>query len=442
MSAPGLPYLVTERLRELDVLQGAIVATSEASEPDQVLHACMDTICELTGWPLAHAYLLSRPDGQSMQASDICRWDSREHFELLRSLRNTVAVKREEGFVGKVWASAEPLWAFHSSNARCSEVEPPAAAAGFGFVFGLPIDALGDVVAVLQFFAVEEDPPTEPSMQLIRALGNWAGRAVERCLVRDDLVESNGRLAERVAMLENADKHKNEFLAMLGHELRNPLAAIQGGVSVLQQRGADAPAFGRTCRMVLDEVQHIAHLLEDLLDLARISRGQMKLNRRHVLLEDIVNRAVEATMPLINSNRQTLEYDVEKGIALYADPTRVEQIIINLLDNASRYSQPATPIALRAKMHAGEARVVVADQGKGFSSEQARHLFEPFRVSSGEDREGGGLGIGLGLIKELAELHGGTVAASSSGPAKGSQFVVTLPLAEQGPMRPREDPKR
>lgn len=236
------------------------------------------------------------------------------------------------------------------------------------------------------------------------------------------------RLREKTLALEDADRRKNEFLAVLGHELRNPLAGLQNAAALLEYVPSESSLLDKTRSVILNQVGQLTRLLDDLLDFSRISHGRIVLKRQRVALEDVVASAIESTLPSLQSKSQTLDTHIANA-AVYVDPTRAAQILANLLGNASRYSDAETPITLRAGVADGKLRLSVADRGRGFSAEQRENLFLPFKREAGEEADPGGLGLGLAIVKELAELHGGTVSAFSPGPDQGSEFVVELPAS-------------
>jgi PAS domain S-box-containing protein len=233
-------------------------------------------------------------------------------------------------------------------------------------------------------------------------------------------------------LLREADRRKDEFLATLAHELRNPLAPIRNAAALLDLEG---PAAGpaRVAREVIKrQVAHMVRLVDDLLDVSRITQNRLTLRPEPVAVGVAVEQAVEAVRPLLDAAQQQLDVDLpERPLRLLADPVRLVQVLTNLLTNASKYSAPAQRITLRA--HQADRKVVlqVEDQGIGIASDELPRVFEMFaQASPALDRAQGGLGIGLWLSRQLVELQGGTVSADSDGPGRGSRFTVTLPAAQ------------
>ncbi|WP_337176465.1 ATP-binding protein [Paludisphaera sp.] len=237
----------------------------------------------------------------------------------------------------------------------------------------------------------------------------------------------NARLLDR---LREADRRKDEFLATLAHELRNPMAPISNAVSILRFRGATDPD-SRWAHDVIDrQVTHLARLVDDLLDVSRISRGKLELRPDRMDLAASAADAVEIVRPAVDARRQRLRVDLPPGpIPMVADRTRVTQLVANLLDNASKFSDHNATIDLRVARGDGSVEIRVADQGAGIPADQLPRVFEMFaQFTPILERAQGGLGIGLALARGIVQLHGGTIEALSPGPGQGSTFIVRLPL--------------
>ena len=233
------------------------------------------------------------------------------------------------------------------------------------------------------------------------------------------------------AELRDADRHKDEFLATLAHELRNPLAPIRNAVGILRHSGsADANTI-KAGAMIERQVKVMARLIDDLMDVARINQGRLELRLAEVSLQDVINLALEASRPQIDEGRHRLTVALpEQPVLLLADLTRLAQVFTNILTNASKYTECGGSIALRAEADASAVCVTVQDNGIGIAQENIGRVFEMFsQVEVALARSRGGLGIGLSLAKRLVELHGGGVVAASEGLGRGSEFKVTLPIS-------------
>ncbi|PVX34854.1 PAS domain-containing hybrid sensor histidine kinase/response regulator [Janthinobacterium sp. 78] len=244
---------------------------------------------------------------------------------------------------------------------------------------------------------------------------------------------SEQQLRQLADNLSEMDRRKTEFLATLAHELRNPLAPILNGLQIMHL-AADKPATVARVRDVMErQVNQMVHLVNDLLDVARITRGQIELKLERADLKTIIASAVETSMPLIEAGRHQFQMQLaEDPLPLDADPTRLAQVLGNLLNNAAKYTPAGGHISLRALRDGNEALIEVRDSGVGIPAESIATVFDMFtQVGQNMGRAQGGLGIGLSLVRRLAELHGGSATAASPGAGLGSTFSVRLPLLQE-----------
>lgn len=233
-------------------------------------------------------------------------------------------------------------------------------------------------------------------------------------------------------------QRKDEFLATLAHELRNPMAPIVNAVHLLRLPQATGPVVQRAIDAIDRQVGHMVRLVDDLLDLSRINTGKVELRKERVALSTIVDHAVQTSAPLMQKHEHEFVLTMPpEQIRLLADRTRLTQVVANLLNNAAKYSPPKTRIDLTCALDGGEVVLTVRDQGIGIRPEMLEHVFDLFVQSDRTpDRSQGGLGIGLTLVKSLVEMHGGTVSAHSEGPGRGSEFVVRLPVVDTRTLPP------
>jgi signal transduction histidine kinase/CheY-like chemotaxis protein len=231
--------------------------------------------------------------------------------------------------------------------------------------------------------------------------------------------------------LKEADRRKDEFLATLAHELRNPLAPLRNSLHILRMSGEGGPTALRVQAMLERQVNHLVRLVDDLLEVSRITRGKIELRRERVELAGVLRGAVETSRPLIEAARHQLAISVPpEPLVLHADPVRLTQVIANLLNNAAKYTEEGGQIWLSARREGGHAVIVVRDSGLGIPADMLPRVFEMFaQVDHTRTRSQGGLGIGLTLARTLVQLHDGTIAVHSDGPGCGSEFTVRLPLA-------------
>ncbi|HEY5947437.1 MAG TPA: ATP-binding protein, partial [Kofleriaceae bacterium] len=243
--------------------------------------------------------------------------------------------------------------------------------------------------------------------------------------------------SELLSALQEANRAKDEFLAMLGHELRNPLAPIVTALELSKARGEKQLAESE--REVIDrQVRHVVRLVDDLLDISRITRGALSLDKQHVDLADVVKHAIDGCESFIAHRGHTLAFDGVRGAIVECDEGRLVQIISNLLTNAARYTPPGGTIRVSVTRAANETRVAVSDNGEGIAADVLPRIFETFeRGARSGERSDGGLGLGLAIVKNLVAMHGGRVEARSDGPGRGSTFAVYLPLAAEHAITPQ-----
>jgi len=238
------------------------------------------------------------------------------------------------------------------------------------------------------------------------------------------------RLKQAEAAMREADRRKDEFLALLSHELRNPLAPILTAAELMELRGDVSTPRER--EVIIRQSQHLVRLVDDLLDVSRVARGKVTLSRKRLELATVVAKAVEATAPLLEQRRHQLHLSVPaQGLAVEADEVRLTQVVSNLLTNAARYTESGGRVDVTAARDGGEVVLSVRDNGQGIDAALLPHVFDMFvQGPRGTDRLEGGLGLGLSLVRTLTELHGGKVSALSEGPGRGSTFTVRLPASE------------
>ena len=273
------------------------------------------------------------------------------------------------------------------------------------------------------------DGTFRPFLTLVAPLRNSTGDIVQWFGTNTDV----SILKKAEAELREAGQRKDEFLAMLAHELRNPLAPIRNAAELLRRLGSEDQRITKASEIIGRQVNHMSSLLNDLLDVSRVTRGLVSLEREKVDLATVIAAAVEQVRPQIESKHHVLTLkNCQPGTFVFASPVRLIQIVANLLDNAAKYSDAGGTITLEVRNLDQTVQILVRDSGIGISAELLPHVFEPF--SQGQramDRHHGGLGLGLAVVKGLVALHSGTITASSDGVDKGSQFVVTFPLYQE-----------
>jgi two-component system CheB/CheR fusion protein len=247
-----------------------------------------------------------------------------------------------------------------------------------------------------------------------------------------DITERKRMQQELQAQLDElaeADRQKNEFLAMLAHELRNPLAPMRNALHVLSMPGVPEDTAQRALGMMGRQLNHMIRLVDDLLDVSRIIQGKIDLRKQVIDIASVVGRAVETAQPVIDARRHRLSVSLPaEPVFVDGDPLRLAQVIANLLTNAAKYSPPESPIDLTVREEGGQTVIRVRDRGIGIAPELLPEVFDLFvQADASLARSEGGLGVGLTLVKRLAEMHGGSVSAASAGLGHGSEFTIRLP---------------
>ncbi len=331
-----------------------------------------------------------------------------------------VRVPLGQGFAGRIAASGEPLIV---EDVATFDVYSATLRSHVASLVGVPLRTDGRITGVLHVGSTGRRSFTGDDVRLLQLVADRAAAAIERTRLRD--VERRAR-----AEAEAVSRAKDDFLAMLAHELRNPLSAIVNAVTVLDRTGSPEPTPVLTRKLITRQATHLARLLDDLLDVARFTRGHIELRTEPVDLRAVIALAVEGQRHRVEGKRQRLAVSVpDEPIVVEGDAARLQQVVGNLLNNASKYSPAGGAIRVAAAREGREAVVRVQDDGPGIPAERLDMIFQPFtQVDATLARTEGGLGIGLTLVKRLVELHGGAVYAHSAGPGQGAEFSVRLPL--------------
>jgi len=315
--------------------------------------------------------------------------------------------------------ATDPLWADYAELALRH---------GLRACWSTPIRASsGEVLGTFAIYYREPGAPRPEHLELIGVATHLAGIAIERR-------RKDEALAARTRELVEVGRRKDEFIALLAHELRNPLAPIVTALELLRRHRPD-PAVERYCGIIDRQTHVLTRLVDDLLDLSRASRGALALRRERTTAAAVIARAVEASRPLLEGAHHALKISVpDEPIELEVDPIRINQVLCNLLNNAAKYTEPGGHIEVRAARDGAQVLLAVRDDGLGIAPEMRSRVFELFVQAEGASAHApGGLGIGLTLVKSLVELHGGHVEAFSEGLGHGTEVRIWLPAAASGP---------
>jgi PAS domain S-box-containing protein len=291
------------------------------------------------------------------------------------------------------------------------------------------ISRSGEVMGGLFFGHPDTDRFSERAEQLVVGVASQAAVAMDNARLYEGAQREIASRERIEATLREIDQRKDEFLATLAHELRNPLAPIRQATMISMSPGASDSQKQWSHEVITRQVRHMSLLLDDLLDISRITRGTLELRTEMTDLATVVDSAVETSRPIIDSKHHAFTVDLPPNpLQFAADPLRLAQVLSNLLTNAAKYTDPHGTIRLRATTNETTVEISVTDSGVGLTPDALSAVFTMFsQVRSSQDRSEGGLGIGLALSRGVVELHGGTIVARSAGPGKGSEFIVSIP---------------
>jgi signal transduction histidine kinase/CheY-like chemotaxis protein len=451
--------LAAVRAARSQALAGISRALGEASlDLSKVLSTVARSACELIG-DLCVLQLLSR-DGEWLTPAAFHHRDP-DRLSSLRDLLAAEPMRAGEGFLGRVVRTGEALLLAEADTEEIQAGSKP------GFrpdldrygLYGLLIVPLRVGESVIGSLMLSRDEPGRPysgeDRDFLLDLADRSAVTIENAGLYKQAQEENARRERAEASLlaaqeelRDVDRRKDEFLAMLAHELRNPLAAISNAAAALDHPGIGEEKGARLRALISHQVHHMARMADDLLDVSRVLRGRIELRREVVDLLTVVETAVQSCRGLIEERGHRLQVILPAGpCRLSGDPMRLEQVVCNLLNNAARYTPPGGNVELRVEPRGREVEIRVRDDGRGIPADMLARIFDLFQqVDPSLDRSLGGLGIGLTLVRSLVELHGGSVEAASEGPGRGTELVVLLPglvaaSSEDARPAPRPEPE-
>lgn len=394
----------SERQRLLGEAAAILLSTDE---PDAMMHALYAKIAPHFRLDAYFNYMLNDVgDALWLESFDgISSDDVRavERLDLGEAVSGLVAQRRESYVASDVQTSVDPILRIAKSQ-------------GLRAYACHPLFAENRLLGTLSFGSRQRDQFDAEEVEFMRTICHYVTAAYERVrLIRE---------------LRNADRRKDEFLATLAHELRNPLAPIRNALHIMQLADDDSAAIGQARTMMERQLKQMVRLIDDLLDVSRITRGKLDLRKERVELAAVIGNAVDTTRPLIEAAGHSLTVTVPPyPVYLDADPMRLAQVFSNLLNNAAKYTDRGGRLWLTASQDGSDIVIAVRDSGIGIPADSLSTVFEMFaQVDRSLEKSQGGLGIGLTLVKRLVELHGGTVEARSDGPGKGSEFIARLPM--------------
>jgi PAS domain S-box-containing protein len=376
--------------------------------------------------PLFHAQSsvvrLLQPDGSLACAAIAGKW--------LDNFKPGYLLPPGVGLVGRAVAEGRALWTSdileEPNVVLTADFRRGLAGVGHHAVLAVPLQVKGEIIGAISTAHREIRTFSQAEIDLLQAFADQAALAMRN-------VQLFAREQTARAEAEAASRAKDQFLALLAHELRNPLAPIVSAAALLRRPGAPAAAVEQSAGIVERQAKNLARLLDDLLDVSRITRGRIELRMQTVAIADAVTSALEATRPLTDERRQTVSVTLPPlQLNVQADPARLEQIIVNVLNNASKYTAPGGRISVVASAEGSEAVLRIRDTGIGIAADVLPRIFDLFvQGDQSLAHTSGGLGIGLTLVHRLVGLHRGRVSAHSEGLGQGSEFTIKLPLSRQ-----------
>jgi PAS domain S-box-containing protein len=408
-----------QRLRTRDLVTRAL---AESRTIDEAAPRILAAICEHLNWQVGGIWLVDDRENV-LRCVDMYHLPSAA-FPRFEAISRERTFAPGIGLPGRVWADGRRLW-LRDVVKDCNFPRAPVAhAEGLHSAFGFPITLNEQVLGVIEFFSHEIRQPVPNLLDMMAAIGSQVGQFIERRRAELALRESEKSLRE-------ADRRKDEFLATLAHELRNPLAPIRTSLQLLHLGGTHSSSAQTVLEMMERQVDQMVRLVDDLMEVSRITRGLIELRKEDTDLATLIRGAVESSKPLIESREHQLLISLPcTPVPMHGDPVRLGQVFANLLNNAAKYTKPGGRIWIKAEVDGGGATISVKDNGIGLSADMLPLVFDMFmQVDRSTNRAHGGLGIGLTLAKNLVELHGGAISVKSDGPGNGSEFVVRLPVS-------------
>ena len=405
------------------LLQVVAAAANEATSLEEAMQACIEEVCDQTGWCVGHAWIAR--DADTLVSTDVWHLADPARYELLRKVSAPLEYEKGTGLLGLVFGSGQPIWLSPITADPRYPRSTETVACGLRTVYMFPI-AVGDqVAAVLEFFSAEEEGLDR---QLFETMGHVVvqlGRVVERMRAEEEQTRHAAELEAANRELRVADQLKSDFVSMASHELRTPLTSIVGFASTLlsyweQTSEADKLEY---LGVIDRQAQRLSRLVNDLLAMSRIESGALSTHRVRVEMASALSQAVSD----MGSSAGGVSLRSDEGLAAMADPDHLQQILVNYLSNAVKYGAPPVEVTATCD-EPGSVVIRVRDHGEGVAPEFADQLFDKFsQASTGSTRRATGTGLGLSIVRGLAQANGGTAWYEPASP--GSVFCVRLEQA-------------
>jgi signal transduction histidine kinase/ActR/RegA family two-component response regulator len=386
----------------------------------------LQAICESLGWDIGAIWGVDRAAGL---LRCLATWQPPgASFRAFEAFTREHTFASGVGLPGRVWAERAPVWIADIDGDDNFPRKPVAARDGLRSAFGFPIRLGQQILGVIEVLSREVRQPDDDVRHMMGTAGSQIGQFIERKRAEEERELLLAREQAARVELEAANRAKDEFLALVSHELRTPLSAMLLWLRMLRTKKLDEAATAAALEKVERSANAQAKLIEDLLDVSRITTGKLRLNMRPVHLASVIGAAIDAVAPAAEAKAIRLERVLDPSVdPVSGDPDRLQQVIWNLLSNAIKFTPSGGRVEVRLERADPHARVSVRDTGIGIEPSLLPHIFDRFWQGE-ETRAHGGLGLGLSLVRNLIEVHGGTVRAESAGESAGSLFVVNLPI--------------
>jgi PAS domain S-box-containing protein len=411
----ALQYAITRIVsRSIDFVEGT--------------HEILETVCEGLGWQVGVLWSVDHQE-KVLRCVDLWHTPAIDATEFEVACVTTTFVKGL-GLPGRIWESGKPVWISNLRKElnfpRAQSAERSGLRAGFGF----PILLGNEVLGVIEFFCQEIRQPDRELIEMIGSVGSQIGQFQERKRAEEKLAHLLVRERSARADAEKANRLKDEFLATLSHELRTPLNAVIGWSRMLKSGRLDQESATHAIDVIERNAWAQKQIIEDILDVSRVITGKLQLHLGPVDLVTVVKAALDAVRPAFDAKEIKIETHYQEGLKIVAgDADRLQQVVWNLLSNASKFTPARGSVGISVTQDGTHAEIQISDTGPGIEPEFLPHVFERFRQADGSTtRLHGGLGLGLAIVRHLVELHGGLIAAENGTVRSGAVFTVRLPL--------------
>lgn len=411
----ALQYAITRIVsRSMDFVEGT--------------HEILETVCESLGWQVGVLWAVDHQD-EVLRCVDVWHEPMLDMSEFEYASRKSTFA-RQVGLPGRIWSWGRPAWIPNLKKDANFPLAPFAERAGLRAGFGFPIQLGDEVIGVLEFFSQEIRQPDEELIEMIDNVGSQIGQFQERKRAEEKLAHLLVRERSARADAEKANRLKDEFLATLSHELRTPLNAVIGWSRMLKSGRLDQESAAHAIEVIERNAWAQKQIIEDILDVSRVITGKLQLHLGPVDLVTVVNAALDAVRPAFEAKDIKIETNLEPGVKIVTgDADRLQQVVWNLLSNASKFTPPGGEVGISITQDRTHAGIEISDTGPGIAPEFLPHVFERFRQADGSTtRTHGGLGLGLAIVRHLVELHGGMIGVENGSVRSGAVFSVKLPV--------------